>query len=91
MAHLVELLLSIPEVRSSTPDIGKILIEHLFEYLFIINCSEKTKINKKEAGNGLNKKSAFTFWFCMVEHYLVSLCARLHMKRGNATIAMNCS
>ena len=52
MAHLVELLLLIPEVRSSTPDIGKILIEHLFEYLFIINCSEKTKINKKEAGNG---------------------------------------
>ena len=52
MAHLVELLLSIPEVRSSTPDIGKSLIEHLFEYLFIINCSEKTKINKKEAGNG---------------------------------------
>ena len=50
MAQLVEWLLLIPEVRSSTPDIGKIYIEHLFVYLFIINCIEKMKINKKRPG-----------------------------------------
>ena len=61
MAQLVERSLSIPEVRSSTPVIGKIYIEHLFVYLFIINCIEKTKI-KKEAGNGpLLKKTCGLF------------------------------
>ena len=50
VAHLVEQLLLIPEVRGSTPVIGKIYIEHLFVYLFIINCIEKTKINKKRPG-----------------------------------------
>ena len=50
VAQLVEQLLSIPEVRGSTPVIGKIYIEHLFVYLFIINCIEKTKINKKRPG-----------------------------------------
>ena len=47
VARLVEQSLSIPEVRVSTPVIGKIYIEHLFVNLFIINCIEKTKINKK--------------------------------------------
>ena len=46
VAQLVERLLTIPEVRGSTPVIGKIFIEHLF----IINCIEKTKINKKRPG-----------------------------------------
>ena len=45
VAQLVEWLLSIPEVRDSTPVISKKFIEHLFVYLFIINCIEKTKIN----------------------------------------------
>ena len=40
VAQLVEQLLPIPEV------IGKIYIEHLFT----VNCIEKTKIKKKEAG-----------------------------------------
>ena len=52
MAQLVERLLSIPEVHSTTPFICKIYIEHWFVYLFLINCIEKTKINYKEAGNG---------------------------------------
>ena len=50
VAQLVEWLLLIPEVRGSTPVIGKICIEHLFVNLFIINCTEKTKINKKRQG-----------------------------------------
>ena len=48
MAQLVERLLAIPEVHGLTPVIGKIYIEHLFVYLFIINCIEKTKINKRD-------------------------------------------
>ena len=32
VAQLVERSLSIPEVRSSTPVIGKVYIEHLFVY-----------------------------------------------------------
>ena len=50
MAQLVERSLPIPEVRSLTPVIGKIYIVHLFVYLFIINCIEKMKINKKRPG-----------------------------------------
>ena len=50
VAQLVERLLLIPEVCGSTPVIGKIYIEHLFVYLFIINCIEKTKINLKRPG-----------------------------------------
>ena len=46
--QLVERSLAIPEARGSNPVIGKIYIEHLF----IVNCIVKTKINKKEAGNG---------------------------------------
>ena len=48
VAQLVEQSLAIPEVRGSNPVIGKIYIEHLFT----VNCIEKTKIKKKEAGNG---------------------------------------
>ena len=48
VAQLVEQLLTIPEVRSSNPVIGKIYIEHWFT----VNCIEKTKMKKKEAGNG---------------------------------------
>ena len=50
VAQLVERSLLIPEVRGSPPVIGKIYIEHLFVNLFIINCIEKTKINKKRTG-----------------------------------------
>ena len=48
MAQLVEWSLPIPKVHGSNPVIGKIY----FERLFIVNCIEKTKIKKKEAGNG---------------------------------------
>ena len=47
VAQLVERLLPIPEVHGSNPVIGKNL------YLTItVNCIEKSKIKKKEAGNG---------------------------------------
>ena len=49
VAQLVEQLLPIPEV------IGKIYIEHLFT----VNCIEKTKIKKKEAGKWLILKTIF--------------------------------
>ena len=52
VAQLVERLLPIPEVCGSNPVISKISTEHLFP----VNCIEKTKIKKKEAGNGLIKK-----------------------------------
>ena len=48
VAQFVERTLSIPEVRVSNPVIGQIYIEHLFT----VNCIKKTKIKKKEAGNG---------------------------------------
>ena len=48
VAQLVEWSLPILKVHGSNPVIGKIYIEHLFT----ISCIEKTKINKKEAGNG---------------------------------------
>ena len=38
------------KVRGLTLVIGKIYIEHLFVYLFIINWIEKTKINLKRPG-----------------------------------------
>ena len=50
MAQLVKQSLLIPEVLGLTPVIGKIYIEYLFVYLFIINCIESTKINKKKSG-----------------------------------------
>ena len=59
MAQLVERLLPIPEVRGSNLVIGKIYIEHLSS----VNCIEKTKIKKKEAGNGpfFFKKKTMSF------------------------------
>ena len=54
MAQLVERLLPIPEVFGSNPVIGKILY---IENLFTLNCIEKTKIKKKEAGKGQFKKT----------------------------------
>ena len=48
MGELAEWFLPIPEVRGSNPVIGEFLSEHLFT----VNCIEKTKIKKKEAGNG---------------------------------------
>ena len=44
MAELAKQLLLTPENRGSNPVIGDFLSEHIF--------TEKTKINKKEAGNG---------------------------------------
>ena len=41
VAQLVERSISIPEVRGSTPVIGKILLN----ILLIISCIEKTEIN----------------------------------------------
>ena len=49
MAQLVERSLQTPEARGSNPVIGEIL--------FIVNYIEKTKINKKEAGNGPFKEA----------------------------------
>ena len=48
MAQLVEQSVPIPEVRGLNPVIGKNYIENLFN----VNCIEKMKIKKKEAGNG---------------------------------------
>ena len=47
VAQLVEWSLPIPEVRGSNPVIGNNLY-----WTFTVNCFEKTKIKKKEAGNG---------------------------------------
>ena len=47
VAQLVERSLPNLEFHSSNPVIGKIFIEHI-----TVNCIEKTKIKKKEAGNG---------------------------------------
>ena len=71
MVQLVEQLLLIPEVRGSTPVIGKIYIEHLFVYLFIINCIEKTKINKKRPGIA---HLLFTFFFSQDKYRANSGC-----------------
>ena len=49
VAQLVERPLLIPEVRGSNPLIGKNLY---IEHLFTVNCIEKTKMKKKEAGTG---------------------------------------
>ena len=45
VAQLVERLLPIPEVRGSSPVIGKKLYR-----IFTVNCVEKTKIKKKRPG-----------------------------------------
>ena len=49
VAQLVEQSLPTPEVRSSNPVFGKLLYRTFI--CFNVNCIEKTKINKKEAGN----------------------------------------
>ena len=56
MAQLVEQSLLTPDVRGSNPVISKLHIVHLFT----VNCIEKTKIKKKEAGNTIfkNKKNS---------------------------------
>ena len=57
VAQLVERSPPTPEIRSSYPVIGKTFIEHLLT----VNCVEKTKIKKKEAGNSpLKKVEIFT-------------------------------
>ena len=63
MTQLVELLLPILAVRSSTPVIGKIYIEHFLT----VKCNEKIKIKKKEAGNGPFKK--FKYGSCEVKNF----------------------
>ena len=40
------------------------------EHLFTVNCIEKAKIKKKEAGNGPFKKSTVMFKNCIVFAYL---------------------
>ena len=52
VAHLVEWLLTTPEVRGSNPVIGNFYIEHYF-----FNCIEKTKIKKKWPGMAHLKKN----------------------------------
>ena len=50
VAQLVERSLPTPEIRGSNPVIGKLLYR-TFNCLSTVNCIEKTKIKKKEAGN----------------------------------------
>ena len=61
VAQLAERLPTTPEVRGSNPDSGKLFSK----LLFTVNCVEKTKIKKKEAGNGPFKKSfQYLGYFC---------------------------
>ena len=48
VVQLVEQWLLTPEGRGSNPVIDNFYIDHLIT----VNCIEKTKIKKKEAGNG---------------------------------------
>ena len=52
VAQLVEWSLPKPEVRGSIPVIGKNLFIYS-KFVYCQLCVEKTKIKKKEAGNGL--------------------------------------
>ena len=54
VAQLIEQLLSNPEVRGSDPTI--------IEYSITVNCMEKAKIKKKEAGNGPFKKYYYSIF-----------------------------
>ena len=54
VAQLVEWLLLTPEIRSSNPDIGKLLST---------NCTINGRKLKKEAGNGLFKKGACDYCY----------------------------
>ena len=56
VAQLVERLLPISEVCGSNPVIGKKLFIY-WTFVFCQLCIEKTKIKKKEAGNGPFKKN----------------------------------
>ena len=51
VAQLVERSLPTPEIRGSNPVIGKLLYQ-TFNCLSTVSCIEKTKLKKKEAGNG---------------------------------------
>ena len=64
MAQLAERPLPIPDVRGSTPAIGKNLY---IEYLFTVNGIEKTKIKGKEVGNGPFLKTILKAW-----HYFLA-------------------
>ena len=71
MAQLVEQLLPIPEVRSSSPVIGK----HLC-WTFTVNCTEKTKIKKKRPGMTLLKnilERQLAEFFSFTKMYLFKL------------------
>ena len=65
VAQLVERSLPIPEVHGSNPVLDKICIENLFT----VNCIEKTKIRKKETGNGS---------FCEKNDYVIESCKGTH-------------
>ena len=56
VAQLVERLLPISDVRGLNPVIGKTLFIY-WTFVYCQLCIEKTKIKKKEAGNGPLKKS----------------------------------
>ena len=56
VAQLAERSLPSPEIRRSNPDIGRIFFDNLSVNC---NCSEKTKINWKEAVNGPFIKSNY--------------------------------
>ena len=51
MAQVAERSLPTPEAQGSNPVIGKFLYLYV-EHLSTVNCIEKKKIKKKEAGNG---------------------------------------
>ena len=53
MAQLAERLVLIPEVHGS----NSVIAEFLSDNVFTVNCIEKMKQRKKEAGNGPLKKS----------------------------------
>ena len=56
MALLVDWSYPTPEIYGSNPVMGK--------FVKTVNCNEKTKIRKKEAGNGVCKKSIY----CIGKH-----------------------
>ena len=64
VVQLVERSLPTPEVRGSNPVIGK--------FICTINCIEKTKIKKKEAGKAQFLTSRYNFWLKSAECNLYS-------------------
>ena len=69
MAQLVEWSLPTPEIRSLNPVIGKLLYR-TFNCLSTVNCIEKTKIKKKEAGNG-PKNNLFCHNYAEIKNWLL--------------------